>query len=194
MSSPVSVWIVQRSGVVVPLGRVDPGGEPDVATQVVLVGDVLGVAQDLGLGGVLLRPLPLLSGARGRSCTSSRRSGCRSGRRDSGSSTTCRRRRRRSRARRRRTRLAAAGTAGTCRRTRRRRSPRRRRCWCSLIRCSLPVSRRTVSHPGRLTEPMRSTRSDALVPWRTVDHGVIAPAVAGINVGGHNKLPMVQLR
>ena len=37
----------------------DPGAELDVATEVVLVGDVVQVPQDLGLGGVLLRPLPV---------------------------------------------------------------------------------------------------------------------------------------
>ncbi len=44
---------------VVPRGRGDPGLEPDVAPQVVLVGNEVGVAQDLGLGCVALRPGPL---------------------------------------------------------------------------------------------------------------------------------------
>ncbi len=46
--------------VLVPDGAVDGGLEPDVTAQVVAVGDVVEVAQDLGLGRVLLRPLPLL--------------------------------------------------------------------------------------------------------------------------------------
>ncbi len=47
------------AGVVVPLGRGDPCVEPHVTTQVVLVGHELGVAEDLGLGGVPLGPGPL---------------------------------------------------------------------------------------------------------------------------------------
>ncbi len=34
--------------------------ERHVATQIEAVGDVIGIAQDLGLGGVTLRPFPLL--------------------------------------------------------------------------------------------------------------------------------------
>ncbi len=45
--------------VVVPMRMRDPGAELDVATKVVLVGDVVQVPQYLGLGGVLLRPLPV---------------------------------------------------------------------------------------------------------------------------------------
>ena len=40
--------------------RDDAGVERDVAAQVELVGDPIQIAQDLGLGGVLLRPVPLL--------------------------------------------------------------------------------------------------------------------------------------
>jgi hypothetical protein len=40
--------------------RDHPGLELDVAPQVVAVGDVVGVFQDLGLGGVALGPLPFL--------------------------------------------------------------------------------------------------------------------------------------
>ena len=43
----------------VPAGVRDSGAESDVAPQVVLVGDVVQVTKDLGLGGVLLRPLPV---------------------------------------------------------------------------------------------------------------------------------------
>jgi hypothetical protein len=45
---------------VVEPGLGDLGLELDVAAQVETVGDVVGVAQDLGLGGVTLRPLPFL--------------------------------------------------------------------------------------------------------------------------------------
>src|SRR4030088_3086534 len=41
-------------------GLGDPGLEPDVAAQVEAVGDVVGIAQDLGLGGVALGPFPFL--------------------------------------------------------------------------------------------------------------------------------------
>ena len=41
-------------------GLGDPGLEPDVAAQVEAVSDMVGVAQDLGLGGVALRPFPFL--------------------------------------------------------------------------------------------------------------------------------------
>ncbi len=47
-------------GVVVPVGGRDAGAESDVASQVVLVGHELGVAEDLGLRGVPLRPGPLI--------------------------------------------------------------------------------------------------------------------------------------
>ncbi len=47
-----------RRGGLVPRGLLDAGGEADVAAEVVLVGDVLQVPEDLGLRGVLLRPLP----------------------------------------------------------------------------------------------------------------------------------------
>ena len=59
MSSPVPVVIRQHARVVVPDRPLDRRLEPDVAAEVVPIGDVLEVAQDLGLGGVLLRPLPL---------------------------------------------------------------------------------------------------------------------------------------
>jgi deazaflavin-dependent oxidoreductase (nitroreductase family) len=42
--------------VVVPPRLHDPGGEVDVAAKVVFVGDVIQIAQDLRLSGVLLRP------------------------------------------------------------------------------------------------------------------------------------------
>ncbi len=47
-------------GVLVEHGRRDAGVELDVGTQVEAVGDVVGVLQDLGLGGEALGPLPLL--------------------------------------------------------------------------------------------------------------------------------------
>ena len=43
----------------IPGGSLDAGGEADVPAQIVLVGHVVGVGEDLGLRGVLLRPLPL---------------------------------------------------------------------------------------------------------------------------------------
>ena len=58
-SSPRSVRM-RQADVVVPRGLLDAGAEHDVAAQVVLVGDVVQVAQDLRLGGVLLRPCPLV--------------------------------------------------------------------------------------------------------------------------------------
>jgi hypothetical protein len=42
------------------VGGRDPGLEDDVAPQVEPVGHVVEVGEDLGLGGVALRPLPLL--------------------------------------------------------------------------------------------------------------------------------------
>ncbi len=48
----------ERRGVV-PSGGRDPRGEPNVAAEIVLVGDVAEVAEDLGLRRVSLRPLPL---------------------------------------------------------------------------------------------------------------------------------------
>ena len=112
--------------------RSDTRREADVLAQVVLVGDVLQVAQDLRLRGVLLRPRPLRLQLGVEASTCSRSSGCRSGRRGSGSSTTCRRRRRPTRARRRTARAGAAGTAGAGRRTRHRRRRRRRSRWIPL--------------------------------------------------------------
>ena len=50
----------QRSASSSKVAARDPGGELDVAPQVEPVGDVVGVAEDLRLGGVLLGPLPLL--------------------------------------------------------------------------------------------------------------------------------------
>ena len=44
----------------VPGRRRHSGGESNVSTEVEAISDVLGVAKNLGLGGVLLRPLPLL--------------------------------------------------------------------------------------------------------------------------------------
>src|SRR4029077_11883 len=46
-------------GRVVPRGRFDPCRETDVAAEVVLVGDVAQIAEDLGLRRVSFRPLPL---------------------------------------------------------------------------------------------------------------------------------------
>ena len=51
---------VPPPGALVPHRGVDPGGEDDVIAEVVTVGDVLEVGEDLGLGRVLLGPLPLL--------------------------------------------------------------------------------------------------------------------------------------
>ena len=58
--SPSSVVTDQRSLGLVERRLDDARAEPDVAAQVEAVGDVLEVAQDLGLGGVALRPRPLL--------------------------------------------------------------------------------------------------------------------------------------
>src|SRR5690606_17425417 len=64
---PAAGQLVAGLGAHVPAGRllvaaggVGPAVEADVASQVVLVGDGLGVAEDLGLGRVLLRPGPLV--------------------------------------------------------------------------------------------------------------------------------------
>ena len=51
---------VQRSARLVEHRRDHAGVERDVAAQVEFVGDPVQVAQDLGLGGVLLGPVPLL--------------------------------------------------------------------------------------------------------------------------------------
>ena len=45
-------------GILVPFRFGDRRAEPDVPSQVVAIGDEAEIAQDLGLGGVLLRPLP----------------------------------------------------------------------------------------------------------------------------------------
>ena len=58
--SPLSVSTVQACAFSSNDGLGDPGLELDVAAQVEAVGDVIGVAQDLGLGGVALGPLPFL--------------------------------------------------------------------------------------------------------------------------------------
>ena len=58
-SSPRSVRTCHSDAASSHVGRLDAGRELDVASEVVLVGDVLGVAQDLGLRRVLLRPRPL---------------------------------------------------------------------------------------------------------------------------------------
>ncbi len=117
-------------GLVVPLGRGDPGVEADVASQVVLVGDELGVTQDLGLRGVALGPLPFLLEFGVPAVGVVDRQDVATGTRDSGSSTRFRPRRQRSRGRRCASPPRASGTAGTSRRNLRRRSPRRRRYWC----------------------------------------------------------------
>ena len=69
--------------------------EADVALQVEPVGDVVEVAQDLGLLGIALRPVPLLLQLLREGIAVGSGSPNRSARRDSGSSTRCRRRRRR---------------------------------------------------------------------------------------------------
>ena len=48
------------SGVVVVRGFGDHGVELDVRVQVVALGHVLGIAEDLGLAGIALGPLPFL--------------------------------------------------------------------------------------------------------------------------------------
>src|SRR3954462_8697058 len=47
-----------QRGFVVPVRLLDSSREGDVAAQVVFVGDVVEIAQNLGLGGVLFGPLP----------------------------------------------------------------------------------------------------------------------------------------
>ena len=82
---------------VVPHCALDPGRELDVAAEVVLVGDVLRVAEDLRLR---RRTSPTTSTSRrapDRTSTSSQALDVAAGARDTGSSTTCRRRRRRPR-------------------------------------------------------------------------------------------------
>ena len=59
-ASPWSVSTVQRSRRLVPVGGRHAGLELDVAAEVEAVGDVVEVAQDLRLLGVLAAPLPLL--------------------------------------------------------------------------------------------------------------------------------------
>ena len=95
--SPRSVTSVQRSASSSYTASVISGPELDVAAQVEPVGDVLEVAQDLGLRRVPLASTPSRPAARGRTRRRSRCSRRRTARRDSGSSTTCRRRRRRAR-------------------------------------------------------------------------------------------------
>jgi hypothetical protein len=86
-------------GRLVPRGLGDPGAEPDVAAQVVALGHELQVAQDLRLGGVLLRPGPgrLELGVEPEGVVGGGDVAARA--RGSGSSTRCRPRRPRSRAR-----------------------------------------------------------------------------------------------
>ena len=57
---PPSSVTVQRLSVLVEFGRDDIRVQLDVAAQVEAVGDVVRVAQDLGLAGVALGPLPFL--------------------------------------------------------------------------------------------------------------------------------------
>ena len=59
-TSPVSVRISQRKRVLVEDRIGDAGAECDVRSQVESVGDVVQVAKDLRLGGVLLAPVPVL--------------------------------------------------------------------------------------------------------------------------------------
>ena len=59
MSSSRSVRTCHNDRRVIPSGSCDSGAELDVAAEVELVGDVVQVAQDLRLRGVLLRPLPI---------------------------------------------------------------------------------------------------------------------------------------
>ena len=58
--APSPVSITQRPAASSKARRLHARVELDVAAQVEAVGDVVGVAQDLGLGGVALAPLPLL--------------------------------------------------------------------------------------------------------------------------------------
>ena len=116
--------VVQRhgpgAGVVLPVGGGDAAAELDVAAEVELVGDVVEIAQGLGLAGEVLRPVPFLQQLLARRRTGRCSFPNRSGRRDSGSSTRCRRRRCRPRIRARSGPARAGGRAGTCRRCRRR--------------------------------------------------------------------------
>ncbi len=97
------------------------GVEPDVASQVKAVGDVIGVAQDLRLRGKQLAPPPLLLEFRRERVGVPACSRRRSVHRDSGSSTRCRRRRCRPRTRAPTGQDRAAGAARRGRRIRRRR-------------------------------------------------------------------------
>ena len=58
--APVLVRSGPASGALVERRRGHPRAEPDVAPQVVPIRDMVGVAQDLRLGGVALAPLPFL--------------------------------------------------------------------------------------------------------------------------------------
>ena len=91
------------------------GVELDVAAQIEAVGDVVEVAQDLRLGGDTLGPVPFLLQLRSRTSSNIACSRRRSARRDSGSSTRCRRPRCPARARERTGPSGAAGAACTAR-------------------------------------------------------------------------------
>ena len=124
-----------------------PRVERDVGAQPEPVGDVLQVAQDFGLGSGSARATPTPAGVARRNCRSTPWCRCRSGRRDSGSSTRCRPRRRPPPARARSTPAAGSGAACTDPTPRRQRSARRTRRPCrdssrSVQWCALTVSPR----------------------------------------------------